>query len=437
MESVWRKYLTKQTPKELKNGEHLDTVVIGGGIAGIMCAYMLSKSGHKVTLIEAHKILEGVTCGTTAKITALQANYKNIPTAKKRRMYFQSQLEAVEGIADFGIDCDFKRADSFVYGERKQIRKEYKVLRKFAQVEYYENRHLPFGVHDCIKLENQAQFNPIKFCHGLLGSFDVIEDCRIKKVSLMRKKLKTEDKVFVYKRLVIATGFPIVNIRGLYAFKMFKSSSYAVCTKSEQKVNGLYNAIADDGLMYRDCADGVIIDGFGHRTGKFKCDSYFNKLKQEAKKFGGASSSIYRWAANDCMTFDSVPYAGRLLRFCAKDAYVISGFGKWGMTNSYACAKIIDDLINKRKNRYRRLYKPTRVLNILVWPKFFWNFLQDGLGLVSGLFSSGKRRCPHMGCRLKFNPNTKTYDCPCHGSRLTQSGDIIVSPTVDANEKLT
>ena len=436
VEAVWRKYLdvprngTRNESSELENGAQLDTVVVGGGIAGVMCAYMLAKSGHKVTLIEAHKILEGVTSSTTAKITALQGNYKTMPTSRRRRLYFQAQLEAIDWIASSSssprndveaIDCDFGRVDSFVYGARKDIKKEYKAMRKFAPVEHYENRQLPFGVYDCIKLENQAQFNPIKFCYGLLGGFDVVEDCRIKKVCLMRKKLKTEDKVFTYKRLVIATGFPIVNIRGIYAFKMFKSTSYAVCVGSEQKVGGLFNAIADDGLMYRDCEDGLIIDGFGHRTGKMKCDKYFDMLKREGRKFG-ASSSIYKWAANDCMTFDSVPYAGRLLRFFARDVYVISGFGKWGMANSYTSAKIIDDLISGRRNKYRRLYKPTRVLNVAVWPKFFWNYLQDGWGLVAGLFSSSKRRCPHMGCRLKFNPNTKTFDCPCHGSRLTSKG---------------
>jgi len=446
VESVWRKYLTSQKPKELKNGAHLDTVVIGGGIAGIMCAYMLAKSGHKVTLIEAHKILEGVTCGTTAKITALQGNYQNMPTARRRRMYFEAQVEAVEWIASSaspprndieGIDCDFGRVDSYVYGERKQIKKEYKTMRKFSDIEHYENKHLPFGVHDCIRLKNQAQFNPIKFCYGLLGGFDVIEDCRIKKVSLLKKQLKTEDKVFKFNRLVIATGFPIVNIRGLYAFKMYKSSSYAVCVRGGQNVGGLFNAIADDGLMYRDCADGVIIDGFGHRTGKWKCGDYFDKLVREGRKFSGDGiESDVAWAANDCMTFDSVPYAGRFLRFFARDVYVISGFGKWGMTNSYACAKIVDDLMSGRENRYSRLFKPTRVLNVMVWPKFLWNFLQDGWGLVAGLFSSSKRRCPHMGCRLKFNPNTKTFDCPCHGSRLTEKGDIIVSPSVDPNDFL-
>lgn len=436
MESVWRQYLKIRKSKELKDGAVLDTVVIGGGIAGISVAYTLAKSGHKVTLIEAHKFLEGVTASTTAKLTALQSNYQNIPTKRKRRLYFESQREAVDGIEklvrEHNIDCDFEHVDSYVYGAQKQIEKEYRVMRKFCpQLEHSKGEHLPFGVHDCIRLRRQAQFNPIKYCYGLIqaSNFDIIENCRIKKVNLCRKKLVTEDKTFRYNRLVIATGFPIVNIRGIYSFKMYKSSSYAICAKTRQSLDGIYNAIADDGLMYRDCADGMIIDGFGHRTGKGKCDKYFNKLAQEGKKFGATTS--YKWSANDCMTFDAVPYAGRALRF-RKNVYVISGFGKWGMANSYVSAQIIDDLIAKRKNAYRRLFKPTRVLNVLVWPAFLWNLLQDGLGLLAGLFSGRKRRCPHMGCRLKYNKNTQTYDCPCHGSRFTKEGDIIVSPAVDA-----
>jgi len=420
MESVWRKYLTSGKFGKLENGAQLDTVVVGGGIAGIMCAYMLSKSGHSVTLIEAGKILEGVTASTTAHVTALQGKYRDIPAAKKRRLYYQSQTEAIDGIEKLGIDCDFRRLDGFVFGDKKDIKKEYNAMRKFCPDLEHSS--------DKIKLPNQAQFNPIKFCLGLLGGFDIIENCRIKKVKLTRKRLVTEDKVFKYKRLVLATGFPIVNIRGLYAFKMYKSFSYAVCVPDGKKVGALHNAAAGDGLTYRDSADGVIIGGLDHRTGRHKCSDYFDKLSK-ARKFA--------WAANDCMTFDAIPIAGRLLRFRArKSAYVISGFGKWGMTNSYVCAKIVDDIINKRPNIYKRLFKPTRVLNIKVWLKFFWNFLQDGLGLLAGLFSSGKRVCPHMGCRLKLNPNTGTFDCPCHGSRFTGKGDIITSPAVDANEKL-
>ena len=436
MESVWRQYLTLQKSSAHENSAELDTVVIGGGIAGIMSAYMLSQSGHKVTLIEAGKVLEGVTASTTAHVNALQGKYTDIPTSKKRRLYYESQMQAIDGIESLGGDCDFERMDAFLFGERKQLSKEYKTMKKFCVPEYNQNRHLPFGVYDCIKLSGQAQFNPIKFCQGFIarGNFNIIQNCRIKKVSFRRKKLSTEDKTFTYKRLIIATGFPIANIRGIYAFKMYKSFSYAICAESSQKLGAIYNSIADDGVTYRDSADGIIIGGLDHRTGRAKCNSYFDMLQQEAKKFDSTLSK-YKWAANDCMTFDQIPYAGRFSRF-RKNVYVISGFGKWGMANSYVCAKIVDDIIAGQKNKYAKLFKPTRVLNMKVWHKFLWSFAMDGLGLIAGLFSSGKRRCPHMGCRLKFNHNTQTYDCPCHGSRLTKNGDIITCPTVDANEKL-
>jgi len=441
--SVWQKYITRQ-PSKPAGSNDFDTVVVGGGIAGILCAYMLSDSGHKVTLIEAHKLLSGVTSNTTAHVSAFQPIYQDIPTNKKRRLYFQSQINAVEGIAklisELKIDCDFKRADSWVFAESdryiKDLKKEYKVLRKFhAPVEYHGSRQMSIGTYPAIRLNNQAVFNPIKFCQGILSKskFNIIEDCRIKKVCLMRKTLKTEKETFKYKRVIFATGFPIVNIRGLYAFKMYKSFSYSVCVQTETKLGAQFGEIAKDGFTYRDSTDGIIIGGLDHRTGRWKCKTYFDILKEEAKRLNGKVT--HEWCANDCMTFDHVPYTGRMFCFC-RSAFMISGFGKWGMANSFACAKLIDDIFNKQKNPYKRIFKPTRILNIKVWLAFFWNFLQDGLGLVLGLLSSRKRRCPHMGCRLKFNPNTRTYDCPCHGSRLTEKGDIIVSPTVDANEVL-
>jgi len=453
MQSVWQKYINN-SPSGRRGGtagdgvgnQELDTVIVGGGIAGIMCAYMLSQNGHKVTLIEAHKLLSGVTSHTTAHVSAFQPVYQDIPTNKKRRLYFQSQINAVEGIAklvsELKIDCDFKRADSWVFAQSDRdvpdLKKEYKVLRKFhAPVEYHGSRQMAIGTYPAIRLNNQAVFNPIKFCQGILSvmakEVPILENTRIKKVCLMRKTLKTEKETFKYKRVIFATGFPIVNIRGLYAFKMYKSFSYSICAQTETKLGAQFGEIAKDGFTYRDSTDGIIIGGLDHRTGRWKCKKYFDILKEESKRLGGKVA--HEWCANDCMTFDHVPYAGRMFCLC-RSAFMISGFNKWGMANAYVGAELVANLVDGERNRYKKIFKPTRILHISVWPAFFWNFLQDGLGLLAGLFSSKKRRCPHMGCRLKFNPNTQTYDCPCHGSRFTENGDIIVSPAVDANEVL-
>jgi Rieske Fe-S protein len=36
-----------------------------------------------------------------------------------------------------------------------------------------------------------------------------------------------------------------------------------------------------------------------------------------------------------------------------------------------------------------------------------------------------------MGCELNWNSAEKSWDCPCHGSRFSWSGDIIEGPAVE------
>ena len=37
-------------------------------------------------------------------------------------------------------------------------------------------------------------------------------------------------------------------------------------------------------------------------------------------------------------------------------------------------------------------------------------------------------RCPHLGCQLEWDPDEKTWDCPCHGSRFDCLGRLISGP---------
>ena len=37
-------------------------------------------------------------------------------------------------------------------------------------------------------------------------------------------------------------------------------------------------------------------------------------------------------------------------------------------------------------------------------------------------------RCPHLGCQLAFNPDERTWECPCHGSRFDYRGKLLNGP---------
>lgn len=109
---------TKLTDSVLSSlgGEPVDVAIIGGGIAGLTTAYLLSKSGKKVAVIEDGYIGSGETGRTTAHIThALDDRYYNLEQkhgldgARSAANSHTAAINLIESIVkEENIDCDLK-----------------------------------------------------------------------------------------------------------------------------------------------------------------------------------------------------------------------------------------------------------------------------------------------------------------------------------------
>jgi len=67
--SIWTKGARSATFEPLKTDAETDVLIVGGGMAGVLCAYRLKQAGIACMLVEAGRIGQGITKNTTAKIT--------------------------------------------------------------------------------------------------------------------------------------------------------------------------------------------------------------------------------------------------------------------------------------------------------------------------------------------------------------------------------
>ena len=159
----------------------------------------------------------------------------------------------------------------------------------------------------------------------------------------------------------------------------------------------------------------LLLGGGSHRTGK-KGGNY-DELAEFAESVYPHSAEKYRWATQDCMSLDDMPYIGVYSK-STPDIYVASGFCKWGMSLAMVSAKLLCGLIKGNKSEYSELYNQQRTI-------FRPQLAVNGFEAVKNLLTVSEKRCPHLGCALKWNGSERSWDCPCHGSRFTEHGKLI------------
>jgi glycine/D-amino acid oxidase-like deaminating enzyme/nitrite reductase/ring-hydroxylating ferredoxin subunit len=480
--SIWLDTTPDTHFDALKQDLSTDVCVVGGGIAGLLTAYMLTEAGHKVVVVEAGRIVEDVTAYTTAKITSAHgAIYryliKNLGETKAKMYADANQIalkKIVSIIVNNKIDCDLVKQSAYIYTEKYRnvpmLKKEaHSAQRLGISATFVESTPLGFD-KGAIEYKNQAQFHPRKFLLFLAREISktgsIFENTRaldIKEGSVITNKGK-----ITAKHIVIATHFPFYDKDRFYT-KLFPHRSYVLGLRLKSEVpEGMYFSIDGDrntirNFVYED-KKYLLIGGGTEKAGE-DADTYkyYQNVKQYADARFKVDSIDYHWFTQDNRTLVRVPYIGKLSQ---ENIYVTTGFGGWGMTTSAVSAMIITDLISGKVNPWAPVFDPTRKDYV----RHTKTFIGENAKLVRHLlarrlkkhsfdlptgFESGEGKiikvrgkkvgvykdnkgeihavspiCTHMGCTVNWNRTEKTWDCPCHGSRYNFDGKVLHGPAL-------
>ena len=424
-DSIWTSDVKLPEFPPLEHDLQTDVLVIGGGLAGVLCAWRLAQDGVDYALIEGDRILRGVTRNTTAKLTSQHGliYHKLLRQFDENtaRLYWQANEAALEQYRQLAkdIDCDFEAKDNYVYAVDfvDELVKEMAALERLGiPAEFVNTVPLPVSAAGAVRFQNQAQFHPLKFAAGIVKDLRIFEHTAARE--FLGSAVLTDKCKITARKIIVATHFPMNNKHGGYFLKMYQSRSYVLALENAEAVDGMFVDESGSGFSFRNYGDLLLLGGGGHRTGKH--GGGWADLEAFAKKHYPNIKEKCRWATQDCMTLDGVPYIGHYSKR-TPDMYVATGFNKWGMTSSMVAADLLCDLVQGRENPYASVFAPDRTV---MRPQLAMNALEA----TKSLLTFTKPRCPHMGCALKWNPQEHSWDCPCHGSRFSEDGEVLDNP---------
>lgn len=474
MQSIWSAGFAFPKRKPLEESVTADVCVIGAGMAGLLTAFLLKERGIRAVVLDSGVIAGGVTRNTTGKVT-VQHNliYDRLISRLGREQaaqYARTNQRALDKYRELvekrGISCHWEDKPSYVYSrtELEPLRAEAEAARSLGlPAELTERLDLPFQVRGAVRFERQAQFHPLEFLQDVVRELTVYEHSAVRGIE--NGTAVTETGRVRAGHIVVATHFPFVNTPGYYFLRLHQQRSYIIAVQGAKPLEGMYIDADPDGFSLRTFENYLLLGGAGHRAGENGNGGRYDRLRTAAAQFYPGARERYRWSAQDCMTPDLVPYIGEYGED-TPNLLVATGFNKWGMTGSMAAALLLSGRIAGEEQPDGEVFSPRRfqvsadMLNILTDGMHTASGLLSRLfeipnqaaadlplgagGIVSyktekaGAYKDGEgnvtfvsAQCPHMGCQLTWNPDERSWDCPCHGSRFDWEGRRLDGPAQD------
>jgi len=349
METVWTKdYKDFNLPK-VKEETKTPILIIGGGIAGLMCAYSLSVENKEFILIDAKKLARGVSAYTTAQVSAAHGEiYTDIKKKHNKKIalkYYESQLEGLNIIRniikDEKIDCDYKEESTIIHADLDKnfntIIKQYNLFNQYKNIKFIKSNFKPIKFKLGLEFSNQFIINPVKYMNGIINILiknkcQLFEDSKVTNINKLGElyEVMINDKYYIYAdKIIMACHYPIKNPDNLYFAKIYQSKSYAVSFKTKLKLSANYVSL-DSPYFYIRTYDNntLILGGCDHFTGiNTDNKNFYDILISKIYELDKDAKIEYKWFTQDCIPIDSLPYVG-FYSYCNPNIILVTGFQK-------------------------------------------------------------------------------------------------------------
>lgn len=381
-------------PKLLENIQ-VDIAIVGAGIAGISCAYLLSKQGYKVAVLDDGKVASGETGRTTAHLcSALDDRYyelANIFDEETIMLAAASHSAAIDFIEqcvkEENINCNFKRLPGYLFlhpsDKPENLEKELKASHKAGL--FTSLCQLVPGTNlagPALMFPDQAQFNPAKYIAALCKAItkDGGKIYNNSHVSTFDDDSISTDEAYKVeaKHIIVATNTP-VNNKFVIHLKQHAYRSYVLAFKIPKNTfpEALWWDTGDQSQSHKpyhyvrteklnEQFDVLICGGEDHKTGIAEgeineIEQRYQRLEQWARlHFNHLGEVLYRWSGQIMEPVDGLAYIGRN-PLDSKNIYIATGDSGNGMTHGTIAALLISDLINNKQNPWQHIYDPARI----------------------------------------------------------------------------
>jgi glycine/D-amino acid oxidase-like deaminating enzyme/nitrite reductase/ring-hydroxylating ferredoxin subunit len=492
--SIWKDKAEETSFPPLRADTVVDVAIVGGGITGLTAAYILSRAGKKVAVLEARKIGEGATGSSTGNLYCTIGspglhNLRSKFNEEKLKEVVESREAAVDFIEarvkEFEIDCQFRRVPWGLFADNDEGKSFVEKERKAAEdagLVVSQNFGIPLKIETGFTVENQAQFNPLEYVKALSKNISS-SNCSIYELTKVTDVKEGEECVVstaggkvTANQVIMATHSP----KGIYAVHMnmgpYREYAVAVTLKGDYPAEGIWwNVLSNEHYSMRtyDTTKGKVLMALGemHKVGQKENnhECYDNLEKYLRQRFDVASVE-FKWSAQQFKAADGIPYIG--LSTGNSKTFIATGFSADGLTYGTLASMIISDKILGNENRWAKTYDASRITPLASAKEFIkenvnvaFEFIKDrftkydadefaaikeGQGKVMevdgkkcGVYRDETGRlhvvsavCTHMGCINHWNEVEQSWDCPCHGSRFSIDGEVLEGPAYTALQKV-